>query len=173
MKTALLVIDVQKGMFLEGSPVKNGQDLIVKMKSLLSKARSKGIPIYYIQHNETEGAPLQTGTKGWEIHDDIKPTKDDVTIQKTTPDSFHGTSLEEELKKRGIEHLILTGIQTEICVDTTCRRAFSEGYKVSVVSDAHGTWDTEDLTAEQIINHHNGVLRWFADIQTEKEITFG
>ena len=67
-------------------------------------------------------------------------------IQKWTPDSFHETSLHDELKNKGIQNLILTGNQTEMCVDTTCRRAFSLGYDVTVVKDAHGTWDSDSFT---------------------------
>jgi len=95
-----------------------------------------------------------------------------VIIQKTTPDSFFNTSLDEELKSRGIEDLYITGIQTELCVDTTCRRAFSQGYKVTVVSDAHSTFDSAELTAQKIINHHNHTLRWFGDVQPSDAIRF-
>lgn len=76
------------------------------------------------------------------------------------------------MKKRGIEHVFITGIQTEVCVDTTCRRAFSMGYKVTLVTDTHSTWSSEEITAQQIINHHNSVLRWFADVFPSREIIF-
>ncbi|WP_144569681.1 cysteine hydrolase family protein [Bacillus pseudomycoides] len=171
-KKALLVIDVQKGMFQEGNVVHKGDRLLQNLNELLAKARSKEIPIFYIQHNAPVGKPLEYGTNGWKIHPEITPTKKDVIIQKSTPDSFFNTSLEDELKKQGIEHLFITGIQTEACVDTTCRRAFSMGYKVTLVSDTHSTWDSEEITAKQIINHHNGVLRWFADVYSSIDIKF-
>lgn len=172
MKNALLVIDVQNGMFQEGHVVSKGERLIDTLKDLIQKARSTETPILYIQHNAPAGKPLEYGTKGWEIHPAITPNTEDVIIQKTTPDSFFHTSLDDELKKLGIEHLVIAGIQTEACVDTTCRRAFSMEYKVTLASDAHSTWDSQDITAQQIINHHNGVLRWFADVYPSKEITF-
>jgi nicotinamidase-related amidase len=160
---ALLVIDVQNGMFPEGNEVFNGDQLLRNISGLITQARLANTPIFYIQHNETDG-PLESGTKGWEIHPDLSPQTEDVIIQKTTPDSFFKTTLNDELQKRGIKNLFLTGIQTELCVDTTCRRAFSMGYKVTLVSDSHSTWDSEEITAQQIINHHNGALRWFADV---------
>ncbi len=172
MKKALLVIDVQSGMFQEGNVVNDGNRLLQNVKDLINQARSTETPIFYIQHNAPAGKPLEYGTKGWEIHSEVAPNSQDVIIQKTTPDSFYSTPLDEELKKQGIEHLIIAGIQTEACVDTTCRRAFSMDYKVTLVSDAHSTWDSQDITAEQIINHHNGVLRWFADVYPGKDITF-
>ncbi|QUG42368.1 cysteine hydrolase [Psychrobacillus sp. INOP01] len=169
-KEALLVIDVQNGMFQEGDEVFKGDRLLQNINDLLIRARSMEIAIFYVQHNESVGKPLERGTSGWEIHSSISPNNEDTVIQKTTPDSFFNTSLDEELKKQGIEHLIIVGIQTEVCVDTTCRRAFSMGYKVTLVSDTHSTWDSNELTAEQIINHHNSVLRWFADVYPSKEI---
>ncbi|KPL61010.1 cysteine hydrolase family protein [Rossellomorea vietnamensis] len=172
MKNALLIIDVQNGMFQEGNVVYKGDKLLQTLKDLIEKARSTETPIYYIQHNAPIGKPLEYGTKGWEIHREITPNPQDLIIQKTTPDSFYNTSLDDELKKQGIEHVVIAGIQTEACVDTTCRRAFSLDYKVTLASDAHSTWDSQDITAQQIINHHNGVLRWFADVYLSKDITF-
>ncbi|UFU00918.1 cysteine hydrolase [Radiobacillus kanasensis] len=171
-KKALLVIDVQKAMFEEGNEVYKGDNLLKNLDYLLTKARSVEMPIFYIQHNEAAGGTLEHGTEGWEVHSEISPAEEDILIQKRTPDSFFQTSLEEELKKFGIEHLIITGIQTEVCVDTTCRRAFSLGFKVTLVSDTHSTWNSEDITAEQIIGHHNRVLRWFAGVEPVEALTF-
>lgn len=172
MKKALLVIDVQNGMFQEGNVVYKGERLLQNLKELIIQARSTKTPILYIQHNGPSGHPLEYGTKGWDFHPEITPNKQEVIIQKTTPDSFYNTSLEDELKKQKIKHLVIAGIQTEACVDTTCRRAFSMEYKVTLVSDAHSTWDSNDISAQQIINHHNGVLHWFADVSPSKDIAF-
>ena len=170
--TALLVIDVQNGMFLEEYPVYNSEKLVQTIKSLIEKARLSLTPVIYVQHNEGEGAPLATGTTGWEIIPEIAPEEHDLIIQKKTPDSFYQTPLDQELKKRSITHLVIVGIQTEICVDTTTRSAFGHNYKVTLVTDAHGTFNSEHLTAEQIIHHHNDVLQWFSDTRTSDEIEF-
>ncbi|MBM6617824.1 cysteine hydrolase family protein [Bacillus suaedaesalsae] len=172
MKSALLIIDVQNGMFTEGKEVYRGKTLLDKISNLITKARATDTQIIYVQHNAPAGRPLETGTVGWEIHSHIFPQVEDVIIQKSTPDSFHHTSLEEELKLRNIGHLYITGIQTEVCVDTTCRRAFSMGYKVILISDSHSTWDSEEITAQQIMNHHNNVLRWFAEVLPSDEVDF-
>lgn len=168
-KTALLIIDVQNEMFLEENPVYNSTKLIIKLKHLLETARSNHIPIFYIQHNDSY---LTQGSNEWEIHPEIKPDITDTIIQKTTPDSFYKTNLQDELQKQQIEHLVLAGIQSEICVDTTCRNAYSLGYDITLVTDAHSTWDSEQLTAQQIIHHHNQVLRWFADMKETKDVAF-
>jgi len=67
---------------------------------------------------------------------------------------------------------VLAGIQSEICVDTTCRRAFSMNYKVTLAGDSHSTWDSKNLKAQQIIDHHNQVLRWFAEVKEARSIEF-
>ncbi|MGD7043046.1 cysteine hydrolase family protein [Jeotgalibacillus proteolyticus] len=172
MTKALLVIDVQKGMFRLGEEVNESDHLLSTVKSLLGKARDSAIPVIYVQHNAPPGKPLETGQEGWEIHKEITPHPEDTIIQKTTPNSFLNTSLEEELMRKKITHLYIAGIQTEVCVDTTCRAAFSLGYKVTLLSDAHSTWDSSTLTARQIIHHHNGVLRWFADVLPCEEVAF-
>lgn len=92
----------------------------------------------------------------------------DRIVEKTTPDSFHKTNLNQVLQEKEIEHVIISGMQTEYCVDTTTRRAFSEGYKVTLVSDAHSTFHTDVLRAEDIIKHHNVVFGAFADVVTLK-----
>ncbi|MFF2754760.1 cysteine hydrolase family protein [Psychrobacillus sp. NPDC058041] len=171
-KSALLIIDVQNGMFLKENPVFNANLVISNLKQLLVNARNNNIPIIYIQHNAPTGKMLEPGTKEWEIHPEITPTIIDIIIQKTTPDSFYKTKLQEELQKLDIKQLIIAGIQSEVCVDTTCRNAYSLGYDITLVTDAHSTWDYEELTAQQIINHHNQVLRWFADTKETKDIIF-
>lgn len=171
--TALLVIDVQICNFEDSAPVYKGGDLLAKISSLVARARAAGVPVVYIQHCGPEGAIDQPGTPGWEIHPAIAPVEGDVVVQKRHPDAFQDTNLRRELKSKVIERLIITGIQTEYCVDTTCRRAYSLGYDVTLVKDVHSTWSTDHLTAPQIIAHHNDVLGgWFAELKEAKEINF-
>jgi nicotinamidase-related amidase len=169
---ALLIIDVQVGMFLDEFPVYHGEQLLNNIKQLIAKARTTNTPIFYIQHTEEVGEQLEFGTKEWEIHPELSVTVNDIVLQKTTPDSFFNTELDAELKKRSINHLVLTGIQTDLCVDTTTRRAFSLDYKLTLAIDAHSTFDSGDLSAQQIINHHNQVLGWFANTQKANAIEF-
>ncbi|GEN45721.1 cysteine hydrolase family protein [Alkalibacillus haloalkaliphilus] len=171
-KKALLIIDVQNGMFQEENVVYRGNQLLENLKTVISQARSSKVPIFYVQHNAPTGKPLEYGSHGWEVHPDITPENGDVIIQKSTPDSFFKTNLDQELKNHKIAHLVVAGIQTEVCVDTTCRRAFSEGYKVTLVSDTHSTWNANGLSAQQIIDHHNGTLRWFARVTNHSEVSF-
>ena len=171
--TALLVIDVQNGMFAEDDPVYQGAELLAKIGDLLAKARAADVPVIYIRHNGGSGHPLEPGSTGWPIHAAIGPADGEPVIEKATPDSFHETTLQAELEARGIVKLVVAGIQTECCVDTTCRRASSLGYQTTLVRDAHSTWDSRTLSAAQIIAHHNDALNgWFVTPKPASEIAF-
>jgi nicotinamidase-related amidase len=170
-KTALVVIDVQAGMFAEPDPVFGGAKLLERLRALIVRARATDMPVVYIQHgSERDDHPLKIGGEGWRIHPAIAPEPGELVVGKRTPDAFHETSLDAELRARGIRGLILTGIQTEVCVDTTCRRAFSLGYESTLVADGHSTWANGVLTAQQIIAHHNATLPWFADVVPAAEV---
>jgi len=169
-QTALLVIDVQMFGFDKANLVYESDQLISKIGILTTQARAAKVPVIYVQHSEPEEL---VGTALWEIHPAIAPDTDELIIQKQHPDSFQDTNLQRELEAIGVKKLTIAGLQTEYCIDTTCRRAYSLGYKVTLVKDAHSTWNTDSLTAEQIIAHHNNVLSsWFVELKAADEITF-
>ena len=162
---ALVVIDTQLGMFWPGAPsVPDGERLLQNIESLIREAREAGATVIHVQHAGGPGHPLERGTDGWRIHPRVAPAEGEPVIEKETPDSFLGTTLQKELESRGIGRLILAGMQTEYCVDTTCRRAFSLGYDVTLAADAHGTRGDGDLSAAQIVAHHNSVMGGFAEV---------
>ncbi|MEH7884282.1 cysteine hydrolase family protein [Bacillus sp. JJ1609] len=152
-KTALLVIDPQVGI-IEGpsiGPVHNKENLLRVLKSVLGKAREKHIPVIYIQD-------LDVGNDQPEehkIHPELSPLPSDLVIKKKATNAFFMTSLQETLKELDCEHLIIIGVKTEFCVDTTARSATTLGYDVTLVADGHSTTDNKVLSAEQIIAHHN------------------
>jgi len=158
--SALLIIDTQIGL-IELMPAEVQNTVLPKIKALLTKARVSKIPVIYIQHDGAKGHPLETHTRGWEIHPSVVPADGEPIIRKRESDSFFETNLQEELRKRGITRLIVAGAMTEYCVDTTCRRATSLGYDVTLAGDAHLTRDNKVLTATNIIAHHNLVLNDF------------
>jgi nicotinamidase-related amidase len=173
MRDALLVIDMQMANFDQSAPVFGVSDPLATIGALIARARAACVPVVYVQHCGSEGEIDQPGTLGWEIHCAITPAEGDVLVQKRHPDAFQDTNLQSELQSRDVDHLIVTGMQTEYCVDATCRRAYSLGYEVTLVRDAHGTWDRPTLTAEQVIAHHNEVLGgWFVDLKEADEVRY-
>lgn len=160
-KTALLIIDVQVGIVEgESGHVFNSEELLSNINQIISDARLREIPILYVQ--DLDVAPQDS--KEFQIHPAIAPLEGDRIIQKIATDAFHGTNLHEELQAIGANHVVIVGCKTEYCVDTTCRRATTLGYDVTLVGDAHSTTDNKVLTAEQIINHHNANLHGLDNI---------
>lgn len=155
--TALIIIDMQVGI-IKPLPVYHGTRVLEQISKLLSGARASGTPVIYVQHDGPAGHRVEPGTGGWPIHPRVEPSAGEVVVHKRACDSFFETSLQRELEERRIDHLVVAGCMTEYCIDTTCRRAVSLGYDVTLAGDAHATDDTEHLTASQIIAHHNELL---------------
>lgn len=87
---------------------------------------------------------------------DVK--EQDVVFTKRHPSCFRDTELLRELNQRGIKQLVIAGMKTEFCVDTTCRAAPELGFRTILISDAHTTMDNAHLPATDIIAHHNSTL---------------
>ena len=171
--TALLVIDVQAGVV--GDAASHREEVLSNIKLLLERARSSGTPVIYVQHNDPW---MEVGTPDWEILPAVKPRAGEPAIRKEAPDSFHETRLQEELAARGIKRLVIAGAQTQMCIDSTVRRAVADGYDVLLAGDAHTTDDSETLPAEKIVAFFNETLDGFwagehkVKVQPTSEIQF-
>lgn len=142
---------MQRSLLDEG-PWNSGM-VLEKIRNLITLARSKGSPIAFIKDRRVEPDPS--------LESSLVPSEADGVIDKSFCDSFLDTPLEAWLHDRAIDKLVVVGMQTDYCIDTTCRRAASLGFAVELVKDAHTTFGHEFLTAEQIVNHHNRILRNF------------
>ncbi|QFU15253.1 cysteine hydrolase family protein [Microvirga thermotolerans] len=166
MARALVIIDVQNGILpekgSERSAVRRRFDEVRgRIARLVGEARRGNLPIVFVQHDGGPGHRLETGTPGWEICGDLGRRDEDVVVNKTACDSFYETRLQDVLASHGVRHLVVGGLMTQYCIDTTCRRAVSLGYDVTLVADGHTTVDTDRLTVEQIVDHHNALLDGF------------
>ena len=165
-RTALLVIDMQNG-FLDpaGSmaalelPVENLRPAVAGCRELVDLAQQAGVPVIYTRYvfqpghldagyMATEIIPALSGNRTLEqgfwdadIIDELKPGADAVIIDKSRPSSFYGTRLEPVLQSLDIRHLVLAGVTTNICVETTARDAGQRDYGVHVVADACAEFD--------------------------------
>ena len=175
MSTALLIIDVQAGLCTGDYEVFESARVIRNVNRLSEHARSRGLPVVVIQHEEDEGT-LALHSPGWQLADGLVATPQDIFIRKTASDSFHKTGLQAQLQSRGVTELIVCGMQSDFCVDSTVRRALALGYPLVLASDAHSTLDNHTLTAPQIIAHHNETLSQLssfgvrAELRTTEEI---
>ena len=157
MKTALVIIDVQQGLFDETPAPVDADAVIARINALSARARASETPVILVQH-EVAGTQLGHGSPGWQLDSRLQATPADHRIRKTTPDSFLRTGLDEVLAFSGVEQLVICGYATEFCVDTTTRSAAAHGYAVILAADAHTTQDKPHATATQIRTHHNATL---------------
>lgn len=174
IKSALIVIDVQRVMFeTPGEYPHNGEAVLETIAGLITRARKADAPVIYVQHDFGDASTMPRGSDLWQIAPAIAPLEGDTVIEKTRPDAFAGTRLKAVLDSLGVARLVLCGLQSDCCVDTTCRRASSEGYEVVLAADAHSTFDCELLRGEQLVAYHNWSLgKRFALLQTSAQIEF-
>jgi len=177
MKKALLIIDMQVMPFIwkdyGGKRLFNEEALLANSGRLIAKARQANAPIYYVMYTEGAGSPRAEGQPLWQVHPALTPQEGDHILVKYHADSFLKTSLATSLHQQGVRELVLCGVQTEFCVDTTCKSAFAHGFGVELAADGHSTYDSDLLPAETIIAHHNHILTQFARIRSAAEIEMG
>ena len=157
MNTALLIIDVQQAICSGKYEAYDSRGVIDRINRVSRLARESGAPVVIIQHEEKSG-PMTYGTDGWKLDPDLVALPSDVYLRKEATDSFHNTELQAVLAARGIKSLVICGLQSEFCVDTTTRRALALGYPVTLVADGHSTMDNAVLKASQISAHHTETL---------------
>ena len=156
-KRALLVIDVQQGLCDGATPPFELDEVIARINAVAAKARVAGAPVIFIQHEGTSGY-LEHGTPGWQLHRAVRVEPSDLKLRKSATDSFHRTELQALLEHHGVTELVVCGLHTEFCVDTTVRRALALGYPVVLVADAHTSEGSAVLSPALVIAHHNDVL---------------
>ena len=153
--TALVVIDVQKGVVAEAY---QRDAVIANINTLVGKARDEDVAIVWVQHSD-EG--LEQGSDDWEYVPELVRRESEPVVHKTYGDSFEGTDLEQVLAASGVGQLVVTGAETDACIRSTIHGAFTRGYDVTLVGDAHTTNDRREWGApspEQVIAHTN--LYW-------------
>lgn len=155
--SAFVVVDVQQALCFGEYAAYDAERVIDRINVVSRKAREAGAPVVFVQHEEAS-APLLHGSAGWKLASGLVTRDGDIHVRKSASDSFHETGLAAILEHYAVKHLIVAGLQSEFCVDSTVRRALALGFPVTLVSDAHSTMDSSVLTAAQIAAHHNLTL---------------
>jgi nicotinamidase-related amidase len=168
--TALLIVDVQNAL-VDEKPF-NIERVLGNIKKLSDTCRDNGIEIIYIQHDGEKEDTLEPFSYGWDIHKSIYPKIGEKIIRKTYNSAFKNTELEGYLNSKSIETLILVGMQTEYCIDTTCRVAFDKGYKLIMPEETNTTFNNGNLSACEIYEYHNfNIFKGrFAEVKNLDEI---
>ena len=181
MTQALLLVDLQNDYFpggameLVGSP-----EACTQAGALLQAFRRAGRPIVHIQHLAARpGATFfLPGTPGAEIHAGVAPLPDETVFQKHFPNSFRETPLLAHLRGLGITQLVIAGMMTHMCIDTTVRAAFDLGFTCQLAGDACATraltWQGLVVPAAQVQTAFLAALDGtFATVLPVKEVCAG
>jgi len=160
-RSALIVWDMQYGIAPRAF---NFEGIVGKIKELIEAFHAYGRPVIYSQHtglpyeylsksmialiqkrglDPKKGGFLQEGTHDWEIVKELSPAKTDLVLRKYTASFFIGTILDQLLRNRGIDTVVLVGVSTEGGIEGTARNASYLGYFVVVAEDAVGSFDRE------------------------------
>lgn len=169
-KTLLLIVDVQNAI-ADRKPYLF-DEVLSNIKILLDKFRELKLPFIFIQHDDGMGSELEKNTYGWEIVKEISPAEGEKIIPKQYNSAFKDTTLEKELIDMDISELIVVGLQTEFCIDTTIRVAFEKGYKVVIPEKTNTTINGTILSAKDIFEHHHTIFnnRFGKILKTEEVI---
>ena len=173
-RSALLIIDMQVGAFTGPEPLWEGARVLATINGLIERARNAGAPVFAVRHTGPAGSLLAPGSPAVQLVAglDVDAGRDHV-FDKTRPSCFQGTNLGSELERLGIDELVIAGIKTQYCIDTTCRAAAERGLAVVLVEDGHTCTDTPQLDARRIVAHHNATLRGpFARVLPAAEVRF-
>ena len=142
MAQTLLIIDIQNDYFPGGRiELAGAMQAAENARKVLDHFRANKLPVIHIQHIALQPAAtfFLPGTPGAEIHPLVAPLAGETIFQKHYPSSFRETGLLEHLKAQGITELVVVGMMTHMCVDTTVRAAFDLGFKCTVIHDACAT----------------------------------
>lgn len=154
----LLVVDMQNAWLNGNTPRWELSSVFARINHAAQCTRAQGGKVIFVQHCNEEALE---NSEAWQVDPHLIFVEGDGRLSKTACDSFADTNLQEQLKACDTTTLIICGMATEFCVDSTIRAAPSQGYDVIVLSDAHTTGDRPHMTAPAIIEHHNWV---WADI---------
>lgn len=163
---ALLIIDIQMFYFPGGSvPLVEPEAAAMNASKILEYARNNNMLVIHIKHDSKAGS---------DIHSLVSPVEGEKIITKKEANSFNGTDLLDYLKGNNITELIITGMQTHMCVEAATRAAYDLGFKCTVIEDACATRDLKfkDKTIEAMDVHYStlsALNRTYATIKTTEE----
>jgi nicotinamidase-related amidase len=168
MDTALLVIDIQDSFKIDPArwASRNNPAFEENVTALIGAFREASLPIFFVLHNDSDPG-FRPGDPEVRLMDFLDRRESDPLLTKNTRNAFTSTDLQQRLDAIGVRRLVVTGISTEQCCETTTRVAADLGYDVDFVTEATATFPIGTLTTEQIVERTEAVLnKRFARIAT-------
>jgi len=151
----VIVIDLQTLMFKADPPLWDAAGLEGRVREVIAWARRSGRKVAFVRHNGVPPEPIARGGWGWPVWPGLGQAEDEPTFEKTVGDSFSNQDLVDWVRAQGAGEVILLGAQTDQCVAESTKGALERGLAVTVVADAHSTWDWNGETAAQIVERLN------------------
>ena len=177
MRTALIIIDVQKDYFPGGKhPLVNPLEAAKKAYMLLQCFREHGGHHVHIQHisKRPDATFFISGDRGTDIHDSVAHFEGEPIIYKHSPNAFLNTNLLELLKSWGVGCVVICGMMTHMCVEATARAAFDLGFQVLVAEDACATRDLTygdtTIPADHVHKASLAALKSYGKVMKSEEI---
>ncbi len=178
MNPALLLVDIQQDYFPNGRmEVVGAAEASRAAKRLLDHFRKKDLHVVHIQHiaARPNATFLLPNTEGINFHESVKPLPGERVIKKHFPNSFRDTDLQECLRSKDIKELVICGMMSHMCIDTTTRAAFDLGYICTVAHDACATrnmkFNAIDIPAKHVHGSYMAALgAVFAKVSGAEEI---
>ena len=177
MKRALIIVDVQNDYFEGGAlPLHKASEALANIEKVLTLFRENNHPVIHIQHiNEPDDTFFLPGTHGAQIHPRLTPLPNEFHVVKHMPSSFLGTKLAEWIQENKITDVVVCGMMSHMCVDTTVRACQDFGLSVVVLDDACATLDLrygeETIPAETVHKTFMASLQdVFADVIQTSEL---
>lgn len=178
MKTALVIIDIQNDYLPAGkNELVNSVEASLKAKGLLEHFRQMDLPVVHVRHLSVRPGSTYfiPGTEGAEIHANVQPLQHEKIVTKNYPNSFRETDLHDYLQEQQIEHLVISGMMSHMCVDSTARAGKDLGYRVTIAEDACATRDLilqeQKVPAQEIHQAFMaGLSYYYAEIKTSQQV---
>ena len=175
-QSALLVVDIQDSFKLGPRwERRNNPEFEKNVDRLLQSWRAAGLPVFFILHTDPDPG-FERDSPLVKVMDFLSPREDEPVILKDTRNAFTSTDLQKRLDEKGVKRVVVTGISTEQCCETTTRVAADLGYDVDFVTEATRTFpialpDGSELSTDEIVRRTEAVLRnRFARIARVEEL---
>lgn len=150
---ALLVIDVQAGLFAKGTPVYKASDLLENINALVDAFHRRSLPVFFIRH--TNASSMAENSSEWQLHGALHVQDGDVRLNKKVSSSFKEKAVLAALKERDVKSVVVAGLVTHGCVKAACEEALALGYSVTLAADGHSSYNAD---AAELIEEWNGKL---------------
>lgn len=152
----LLVVDVQE--LITTDKLFDHKDFITRLQKLIKSARENEKEVIYVRHDDGDGAALSPGKPGYDVAAEVYPTPDERIFDKKVNSPFKESGLLEYLKEKDAREIMVTGLQTEYCIDATVKTGFEHGFKVIVPAGCNTTTDNPYMSGEESYKYYNDFI---------------